>query len=137
MPMQFALPYVYRPHPLGRRWHSILIDEEDQIVAWRSYIPIRRRRCLDRGGCSAGDCTANVSLIMVEGVGYRAGPHEHDLRDSPGSGRIYRKGSPVGDRRWRAGDRRTRLEEVRGEVSLVGSRAPVRVAAHDHAPVRE
>jgi hypothetical protein len=65
-------------------------------------------------------------LVMVEGVGYRAGPHEHDLRDSPGSGRVYRKGSPVRDRRWRAGDRRTRLEKVRGEVSLVGGRGTVR-----------
>src|SRR5215472_158460 len=102
-----------QPNPLGRTWHSVLIEEEEQIVARRSNISIRRRDDVDRRGCSAGDGAANVSLVMVEGVSYRAGPHEHDLRDSPGGGRIYRKGRSVGDRRWRSGDRRTRLEKVR------------------------
>lgn len=41
----------------------------------------------------------------------------------------------MSDRRWRASDRRSCFEEVRGEVPLVRGCAPIRVAAHDDAPV--
>lgn len=66
-----------------------MVDEEKQVVAGRGDVPIRRRSGVERGGCRAGDYTANVTLVLVEGVGYRARAHEHNLRDRAGRGRVH------------------------------------------------